>query len=95
MARRTGRNDRPPQRSNQRPPEPRRAPEAETEPMRRYIHPIPQPTSPLPSRSEADLPGTVTQILEQQACQTQLLMDLLGAVNSLTAALLCRGRRDT
>ena len=32
----------------------------------------------------------MTQALEQLACQNQLLVDLLGAVNSLTAALLCK-----
>ncbi len=62
---------------------------AEEEPMRRYPHPIPQPCCP--SGTSTEPPSTeCTQILEQLSCQSQLLVDLLGAVNSLTAALLCR-----
>lgn len=64
------------------------------EPMHRYSHPIPPsapapvpaPATPLP----ADTPAAMTQILEQLSCQSQLLVDLLGAVNSLTAAVLCQ-----
>lgn len=61
---------------------------AEEEPMRHYPHTIPQARSsgccPQPEQSQA-----MTQVLEQLSCQSQLLVDLLGAVNSLTAALLC------
>lgn len=60
---------------------------AEEVPMRRYPHPI--PTAPAVTVTAEDSPAQ-TQILEQLACQSQLLVDLLGAVNSLTAALLAR-----
>lgn len=59
--------------------------------MRRYVYPVPQPC-PVCSVDTADLPQAMTQVLEQLSCQNQLLVDLLGAVNSLTAALLCRGQ---
>ena len=58
-------------------------------PMRRYSNPIPtcprqQESEPSPCRSQDGL----DQILAALACQNQLLVDLLGAVNCLTAALL-------
>jgi len=60
------------------------------EPIHRYVFPIPSacpaPACPPPGGNSA----VQTQILEQLQCQNQLLVDLLGAVNSLTAALLCR-----
>ena len=65
---------------------------AEEEPMHRYPHPIPQTTATAaPELSPAgDMPAAMTQALEQLSCQSQLLVDLLGAVNSLTAAILCQ-----
>lgn len=70
---------------------------AEEEPMRRYSHPISRPapcaaaTAPVLETS-----GEVwTQVLEQLSCQSQLLVDLLGAVNALTAALLCRQQQSS
>ncbi len=62
----------------------------EEEPMHRYPHVIPQ-DSPAPTAfSNGDASAAMTQALEQLSCQSQLLVDLLGAVNSLTAALLCQ-----
>ena len=46
-----------------------------------------------PSREELSTPAAMTQVLEQLSCQSQLLVDLLGAVNSLTAALLAQSGR--
>ena len=62
---------------------------AETEPMRRYPHPIPMSTALAPVTSD-DCSPCMNRMLEQLSCQNQLLVDLLGAVNSLTAALLAR-----
>lgn len=62
---------------------------AEEVPMRRYPHPIPTAPAATVTVTAEDSPAQ-TQILEQLACQSQLLVDLLGAVNSLTAALLAR-----
>lgn len=62
---------------------------AEEEPMRRYPHPIPMCTDPAPVTSD-DCSPCMNRVLEQLSCQSQLLVDLLGAVNSLTAALLAR-----
>lgn len=53
------------------------------EPMHRYTYPI---ARPLPVRESAD--GERTRTLELLLEQNQLLSDLLGAVNSLTAAVL-------
>ncbi len=61
-------------------------------PMRRYRNPIPtcgfppahDPGPCCPCREELE------RILDALACQNQLLVDLLGAVNSLTAARLAR-----
>ncbi|BDF66749.1 hypothetical protein AAEU42_01235 [Pseudoflavonifractor phocaeensis] len=90
MVRRDNRTYRTAQRAHARVLDAQRELEAEAEPMRRYTYPIPQPAPGLCPASEEDLPTAMTQVLEQLACQNQLLMDLLGAVNSLTAALLCR-----
>ena len=65
---------------------------AETEPMRRYPHPIPMCCDSTPVTSE-DCSPCMNRVLEQLSCQNQLLVDLLGAVNSLTAALLARSDR--
>ena len=64
---------------------------AEEEPMHHYSHPI-SPATPAPSCVPTiEASGEVwTQVLEQLSCQSQLLVDLLGAVTSLTASLLCR-----
>lgn len=73
---------------------------AEEEPMHRYAHPIPRSgsgvtqTAPLPTCGPEGDPAAMTQILEQLSCQSQLLVDLLGAVNSLTAAVLCQNGRS-
>lgn len=53
------------------------------EPMHRYTYPI---ARPLPVRESVD--GERTRTLELLLEQNQLLSDLLGAVNSLTAAVL-------
>ena len=73
---------------------------AAEEPMHRYSHTIPPATSVTetavpagPSREELSTPAAMTQVLEQLSCQSQLLVDLLGAVNSLTAALLAQSGR--
>ncbi len=63
------------------------------EPMRRWPHAIPVSTCPAQVQAqspEADASPAMTQVLEQMQCQSQLLVDLLGAVNSLTAAVLCQ-----
>lgn len=66
------------------------------EPMHHYPHPIPMATpageapAALSCSCQEDVPAAMTQILEQLSCQSQLLVDLLGAVNSLTAALLAQ-----
>lgn len=62
---------------------------AAEEPMHHYPHTIPLsiPEAVRPSTAQAQFQ---TQVLEQLSCQSQLLVDILGAVNSLTAALLCR-----
>lgn len=60
---------------------------AEEEPMRRYPHPIPMCCDSSPAPTEECSP-CMNRVLEQLSCQNQLLMDLLGAVNALTAALL-------
>jgi len=75
------------------------APAAVEEPMHRYSHPIPlaasamETAAPACSRPE-DAPAAMTQVLEQLQCQSQLLVDLLGAVNSLTAAVLCQNGKS-
>ena len=66
---------------------------AEAEPMRRYPHPIPMCCDTAPAPTE-DCSPCMNRVLEQLSCQNQLLVDLLGAVNSLTAALLARSDRN-
>lgn len=61
-----------------------RSPQAE-EPMNRYIHPIPAPRS---QNSCPVDPAVGERILETLCYQNQLLLDLLSAVNALTAATL-------
>ncbi|MFR2331731.1 MAG: hypothetical protein ACLS63_01820 [Flavonifractor plautii] len=56
----------------------------EEEPMKRYAHPIPYCID-CPTPPPAD---GLDRILEALACQNQLLVELLGAVNALTAATL-------
>lgn len=54
-------------------------------PMKRYAHPIPCWSGcPMPPPSAEGM----DRVLEELVRQNQLLMDLLGAVNSLTAATL-------
>ncbi len=67
---------------------------AETEPMRIWPHPIccGQP-EPCPQDQGGACPD-LGPVLEQLQCQSQLLLDLLGAVNALTAALLCKKDRE-
>ena len=62
---------------------------AQEEPMHRYPHLI-QSCPVQDSLSCTDHSAALTQVLEQLSCQSQLLIDLLGAVNSLTAALLAQ-----
>ena len=59
-------------------------PPCEEEAMKRYIHPIPCCCPPCQSGCETDLDG----VLEALARQNQLLLDILGAVNALSAAVL-------
>jgi len=63
----------------------------EAEPMRCWPHPIATPTA---CGCESKPTGDLGQVVELLSAQNQLLVDLLGAVNSLTAALLCREKRD-
>ena len=55
--------------------------------MKRYAHPIPCWSAPVWSPPPLGGEG-MDRVLEELARQNQLLMDLLGAVNSLTAATL-------
>lgn len=60
------------------------------EPMRIWPHPICcDAPDTCPCDSACDCPD-LERVHELLQCQNQLLVDLLGAVNSLTAALLCR-----
>lgn len=52
--------------------------------MKRYIHPIPCPCPSYGPGYTVDLDG----VLEALARQNQLLLDILGAVNALSAAVL-------
>ena len=52
--------------------------------MKRYIHPIPCCCPSYPTGYEVNLDG----VLEALARQNQLLLDILGAVNALSAAVL-------
>ncbi len=63
-------------------------------PMRRYRNPIPtcerkpeQESNSCPCREELE------RVLDALSCQNQLLVDLLGAVNGLTAARLAQHDR--
>ena len=62
---------------------------AQTEPMRIYSNPIPTAATVETETGNADL----VKILEQLSCQSQLLVDLLAAVNALTAATLSLNHR--
>lgn len=65
------------------------AEELKEEPMRRWSHPIPLPgTREGLAREDSQ---ALTAALEQLQAQSQLLVDLLEAVNGLTAAVLARG----
>lgn len=71
------------------------------EPMHRYSHPIPTPARPSLREPAAPVlpdpepgPAAMTQAREQLSCQSQLLVDLLGAVNSLTAAVLAQNGKS-
>jgi len=64
----------------------------EEEPMRYWPHPI--TATPAACGCETKPTGDLAQVAELLTAQNQLLVDLLGAVNSLTAALLCREKRD-
>lgn len=70
--------------------QPARAVPAEEEPMNRYIHPIPQA---FPACAGGGSQAYLDRVLEALACQNQLLTDLLGAVNALTAATLSAHNR--
>ena len=54
------------------------------EPMKRHSHPVPAPCPWYSPTWGGELDG----VLEALARQNQLLLDLLGAVNGLTAAVL-------
>lgn len=60
------------------------------EPMRIWPHPICcEAPGDRPGEDPCGCPD-LSRVAELLQCQNQLLVDLLGAVNSLTAALLCR-----
>lgn len=64
---------------------------AREEPMRRWSHPIPvSAPAAAPRPEERESADAMTQVLEKLQYQNQVLTDLLGAVNSLTAAVLCQ-----
>lgn len=61
----------------------------EEEPMNRYIHTIPSPAARCGTQTGCrEVQASLERVLEGMAYQNQILADLLGAVNSLTAALL-------
>ncbi len=65
--------------------------DGQTEPMRRWPHPIPMAVPVSPVRSGGTLASPAeTQTLDKLQYQNQILTDLLGAVNALTAAVLCQ-----
>lgn len=71
--------------------EPRPAPELEVreEPMNRYIHVYTRPTAaPSACAGPARDTALLERLLEASTQQNQLLIDLLSAVNGLTAAVL-------
>lgn len=56
--------------------------------MKRYAHPLPcWSPCPWPAQSQEHSPG-MDRVLEELTRQNQLLVELLGAVNALTAATL-------
>lgn len=56
--------------------------------MKRYIHPVPcRGSCPGPAPAPGG-PAALDRVLEELARQNQLLVELLGAVNALTAATL-------
>lgn len=57
-------------------------------PMNRYVNPIPDPCPPKNGCCQMQQEG-IDHILTALAWQNQILIDLLGAINSLTAAILC------
>lgn len=63
--------------------------EMENTPMNRYVNPIPAPCHPSPGCCKIQQEG-IDHILTALSCQNQILIDLLGAVNNLTAVLLCK-----
>lgn len=64
--------------------------EAIEEPMKLYRSAAPGAAGCCLVCEGADALAFRTQVLEQLSTQNQLLVDLLSAVNSLTAATLCR-----
>ena len=65
------------------------------EPMKRYSHPIPLSANSCEQEPGwSDVQAALDRILENMANQNQILVDLLGAVNSLTAAVLSIQRHD-
>lgn len=63
-------------------------PMEEEVPMSRYSNPLPVCCAPGRSCGAREQTALLEQLLEQTCRQNQILLDLLGAVNSLTAAAL-------
>lgn len=83
--------------SGRRPPDPApSAPMEAEEPMNRYIHPIPASAGRQEARGAGqELQAGLERVLECMACQNQLLVDILGAINALTAAVLSTQSRNS
>lgn len=64
------------------------------EPMHRYVHHIPAPR-PTQMYHSADVQSSLDYIAERLAEENQLLLDILGAVNGLTAAILSNQRHNS
>lgn len=64
----------------------------EAVPMNRYTNPIPTGCPKQAGCCRVQQEG-IDRILTALACQNQILIDLLGAVNGLTAAYLCERRQ--
>ena len=64
------------------------------EPMHRYIHHIP---APIPQRPQVstDVQTSLDYISERLAEENQLLVDILGAINALTAATLSNYQQNS
>ena len=62
--------------------------EAREEPMKRYVHTICPPPWALPPEPSGQAAVELDHVLEALARQNQLLIELLGSVNALTAAAL-------